>query len=139
MQFVGLDHVTIRIPPSKVEACRAFYQDVIGLMVGPRRLTFPGYWMYANGDTRALVHIAGNMTEEAGPCDTGGVGLDHVAFRYTGLAEAKARLDSVGLAWREVFRPEQGVLQIVVHDPVGTKVEMTFDPAEHPDAPAANG
>jgi len=59
------------------------------------------------------------------------IGFDHVAFRSAGLRSAKNRLDAAEIAWREVWRPHLDILQLVLADPVGTKVELTFDPAEY--------
>lgn len=127
MQIVGVDYVTIRVRPDGVEALRIFYEDVLGLRTGARPLRFPGVWLYLG--EQAVVHVAGNLEENAGPASGGG--FDHVAFRTRGLAAAKQRLDGAGIAWREVWRPELGILQLVLHDPANMKVELTFDPAEH--------
>lgn len=138
MLVKGLDHVTIRVHPDQVDAMRAFYADLLGLAVGPRPLTFPGAWLYL-GD-RALVHIAGNLTNavaHAAPKEV--AGFDHIAFQSQDLAAAKARLDAAGIAWHEVWRPHLDILQIVLHDPVGIKLELTFDPAEHPDRLHSSG
>lgn len=134
MRIIGVDHITVRVRPQDVQAMRSFYADLLGLHVGPRRLTFPGVWLYA-GD-QAVVHVAGNVDPgaEAPQGHTGGAaGFDHVAFRSQGLGAAKQRLDQAGIPWREVWRPELDILQLVLLDPAGTKVELTFDPAEHPD------
>lgn len=126
MQVIGVDHVTIRVQPKEVETLRAFYEDVLGLRAGARPLQFPGVWLYAGG--QAVVHVAGNLEEGAAPAQGGG--FDHVAFRTRGLLAAKSRLDGAGVPWREVWRPEMGILQLVLHDPAGVKIELAFDPAE---------
>ncbi len=127
MQVIGVDHVTIRVQPDQVETLRAFYEDVLGLRTGARPLKFPGVWLYVG--EQAVVHVAGNLAEDAAPAQGGG--FDHVAFRTRGLGDAKSRLDTAGVAWREVWRPEMGILQLVLQDPAGVKVELAFDPAEH--------
>ncbi len=132
MLVKGLDHVTIRVQPAQVGVMQDFYAGLLGLEVGPRPLTFPGAWLYAGG--RAVVHIAGNVAEDApGRPEYNSAGFDHVAFQSQGLSAAKARLDSAGVAWHEVWRPHLDILQLVLHDPTGMKVELTFDPAEHRD------
>ena len=132
MLVKGLDHVTIRVRPAQVGIMQAFYAGLLGLEVGPRPLTFPGAWLYAGG--RAVVHIAGNVAADApGRPEHDSAGFDHVAFQSQGLSAAKARLDSAGVAWHEVWRPHLDILQLVLHDPTGMKVELTFDPAEHRD------
>lgn len=135
MRITGFDHVTIRVSPEKVEAMRAFYADLLGLRVGPRLLSFPGVWLYLDSaaDGQAVVHVAGNIGEVAGAVAAPDApGFDHVAFRTRGLAAAKQRLSQAGLSWKEVWRPHLSILQLVVYDPAGTKVELTFDPSEHP-------
>lgn len=130
MQIIGVDHVTIRVRPEDVGAMGAFYADLLGLRVGKRMLSFPGLWLYLG--EQAVVHVAGNV---AAGTDLGAagseIGFDHVAFRSAGLRSAKERLDAAGIAWREVWRPHLDILQLVLADPVGTKVELTFDPAEY--------
>lgn len=114
---------------------RAFYADVLGLRVGARLLSFPGVWLYLG--EQAVVHVAGNVGdgETAMAPREGTAGFDHVAFRFEGFAAAKEQLTGAGLPWTEVWRPHLGILQLVLHDPAGTKVELTFDPSEHPDSP----
>ena len=131
MVITGIDHVTVRVRPADVPAMQVFYADLLGLRVGKRLLSFPGLWLYI-GD-QAVLHVAGNVPESpgAGPAAPPDIGLDHVAFRTTGLDETKRSLDAAGVAWREVWRPHLDILQLVLADPVGTKVELTFDPAEH--------
>jgi catechol 2,3-dioxygenase-like lactoylglutathione lyase family enzyme len=132
MLVKGIDHVTIRVHPAQVGAMQAFYADLLGLELGPRPLTFPGAWLYVGG--RAVVHIAGNIGDDAPVCpEHDAAGFDHVAFQSQDLAAAKVRLDAAGVAWHEVWRPHLEILQLVLHDPSGMKVELTFDPNEHPD------
>lgn len=136
MQIIGIDHVTIRVRPEDVVVMRAFYADLLGLRVGKRLLSFPGLWLYL-GD-QAVVHVAGNVA--AGhpvgpPSHEEKIGFDHVAFRFAGLKMVKRRLDVAGIAWREVWRPHLDILQLVLADPVGTKLELTFDPAEYEAGP----
>ena len=46
---LSLNHFSIRT--YDLEACRRFYADLLGLVVGPRPdFPFPGLWLYA-GDT----------------------------------------------------------------------------------------
>ncbi len=138
MLVKGLDHVTICVPPAQVDAMRAFYADLLGLEVGPRPLSFPGAWLYAGG--RAVVHVAGNLADDAtAHLQHAAAGFDHVAFQSQGLSAAKARLDASGIPWHEVWRPQLDILQLVLHDPAGMKVELTFDPAEHPDRQFPSG
>jgi catechol 2,3-dioxygenase-like lactoylglutathione lyase family enzyme len=59
----GLDHWAILTKDE--EKCIAFYQDVLGLKVGPRpKLTFQGVWFYA-GD-HAIVHVISDREFQPG-------------------------------------------------------------------------
>lgn len=136
MVITGIDHVTVRVRPADVPAMQGFYADLLGLRIGKRLLSFPGLWLYIG--EQAVLHVAGNVPENqatglAAPAD---LGLDHVAFRTAGLEATKERLDAAGVGWKEVWRPHLDILQLVLADPVGTKVELTFDPAEHPESKA---
>src|SRR5689334_18058758 len=54
MQVVALDHAAIKT--DRLEETRRFFEEVLGLRVGPRPdFDFPGYWLYA-GD-RDVVHL----------------------------------------------------------------------------------
>ena len=58
---LALNHYSIRT--TNLDACRNFYEKVLGLTVGPRpEFPFPGLWMYC-GDhaqySNAVVHIIG--------------------------------------------------------------------------------
>ena len=133
MIITGIDHVTVRVRPADVEAMRRFYADLLGLRVGTRLLSFPGLWLYIG--EQAVLHVAGNLPEDHDAATVGfGAGFDHVAFRTAGLDAAKRQLDAAGVEWKEVWRPHLGILQLVLADPAGTKVELTFNPAEHPAA-----
>jgi catechol 2,3-dioxygenase-like lactoylglutathione lyase family enzyme len=137
-----LNHYSVRT--ADVEATRAFYVDVLGLVVGPRpAFPFPGVWLYA-GDTastdNAVVHVIGVDPVDASGLQgylggrdgaTGGSGaLDHVAFSATGLAAMRARLAELGLAPRERTVPGLGLHQLFVVDPNGIVVELNFPAAE---------
>lgn len=79
------------------------------------------------------MHIAGNIGEATGAAVAQDApGLDHVAFRTQDFAAAKERLRHAGLPWKEVWHLQLGILQLVLHDPAGTKVELTFDSSERP-------
>lgn len=106
---------------------RTFYEGVLGLRAGARPLRFPGVWLYAG--EQAVVHVVGNLEQDAPPACT--CAFDHVVFRTRGLEAAKARLDAANVTWREAWRPEMSLLQLVLHGPAGVKIELTFDRAEH--------
>jgi len=125
-----------------LEATRAFYEDLLGLSVGPRPpFSFPGYWLYL-GD-RAVVHLAQRGGTDGGtdagmdgrrggeePADGGTGAIDHIAFEATGLEDMVARLERHAVALRHRKVPGQGLHQVFVRDPNGVRIELNFPAAE---------
>ena len=140
---LSLNHYSIRT--CKLEDCRRFYADVLGLVVGPRPdFPFPGLWLYA-GDTavwaNAAVHIIGmtrddpaGLAAHLGERDNshlqGSGAVDHVAFFATGLVAMRATLARLGIACRERTVPGLGLHQVFVDDPNGIVVELNYPAAE---------
>ncbi|RDS81313.1 diguanylate cyclase [Dyella monticola] len=121
----GLDHVNLSAPSALLEHLRRFYIDVIGLVEGPRptfRSGSRGYWLYAG--TEAVMHLTVRGDGDASAKPTGW--LDHIAFACTDLPGTRARLDAAGVPYRVdiVDMPEQ--VQLFLHDPAGTGVELNF-------------
>lgn len=106
----------------------AFYRTVLGLSCGPRpRFEFPGHWMYSG--ERALVHLAATLPAGA-PVAMGASGracLDHVAFMSEGLEATRRHFDRLRVAYQELPVPGWPLHQIFLHDPVGTRIELTFE------------
>jgi catechol 2,3-dioxygenase-like lactoylglutathione lyase family enzyme len=139
----SLNHFSIRTV--ELDASRRFYEDVLGLKVGPRPdFPFPGLWIYA-GDTgnpyNAVVHIIGidrndpeGLKKYLGDRDLnslqGGGALDHVAFFATGLAGMLAHLQGLGIAPRERTVPSLGLHQLFLDDPNGIVIELNYPAAE---------
>ena len=140
---LSLNHYSIR--SYDLDACRRFYADVLGLVVGPRPdFPFPGLWLYA-GDTavwaNAVVHIIGidrqdpaGLNQYLGDRDNsalqGSGAIDHVAFFATGLAAMRSSLAALGIAKRERTVPGIGLHQVFVDDPNGIVVELNYPAAE---------
>lgn len=102
----------------------AFY-DGLGLKAGPRpHFDFPGAWLYA-GERPVLHVVAGRPL----PAARAGV-LDHMAFSAHGLAEVKARLESLGVAYDLRRLPDGTAWQLFCLDPSGAKVELDFAGSE---------
>lgn len=131
MKIIDVDHFTLRVPPDMLPVVRDFYQRVLQLRCGARpAFAFSGYWLYAG--ERAIVHLTGNAPAP-GPgqpqqLPTGR--LDHVSLRSSGLQSTRAHLAAQGLSWREASVPGAPLHQLFLHDPVGLKIELTFDAAE---------
>jgi len=130
MQIERIDHFTIVAQPEEVEQLRDFYCKVLGLQPGPRPdFDFGGYWLYPPTGG-PLVHLAA-ITARALPLgerDTGK--LDHISFRSTGLHEFRRHLEALGVASREAPVPGFPLHQVFFRDPVGIKLELTFDADE---------
>lgn len=125
MQIEGLDHVNIRCRPSDLPAMHRFWGEVVGLAEGPRpAFDAPGIWFWAGA--RAVVHIIAHLPEGQAlpPGDAGTFG--HIALRAEGLEEARARLASLGIPFREAPVPGFPLHQIFLADPAGVPVELTF-------------
>ena len=135
MPVGALNHFTIYCVD--LDATRAFYRDVLGLAEGDRPpLPFPGAWLWSAG--MPTVHLVGPRDNDAEkpPRRTQPTGqLDHVAFSATGLAEMRARLTRLGLAFREMQVPRDNQIQIFLHDPNGVGVELNY-PADEADGAA---
>lgn len=138
-----LNHYSIRT--QDIDACRNFYQNVLGLTVGPRpAFPFLGAWMY-RGDhadiANAVVHIIGiDKTDASGlndylgartDADLPGTGaVDHIAFFADGLQAMVTHLKTSGVVFRERTVPGMGLHQVFVHDPEGVMVELNYPAAE---------
>jgi catechol 2,3-dioxygenase-like lactoylglutathione lyase family enzyme len=138
-----LNHFSIRT--LDLEATRAFYEQVLGLSVGPRpAFPFPGLWLY-RGDhsdyANAVVHVIGmdpndpeGLRRYLGDRDVsalqGSGAVDHVAFFATGLADMRAHLRSMGVQARERTVPNLGLHQLFLDDPNGVVIELNYPAAE---------
>lgn len=139
MQVLHIDHFTLRVAPQALPGLRDFYTRVLTLVEGVRPdFPFPGHWLYAGG--QAVVHLAGNAPAEEpdvqAALPTGR--LNHVSLRTRGLAQTRAHLAALGIEWEEAPVPGMPLHQVFLRDPVGLKIELTFDAAELA-APASNG
>ena len=133
MAMEKIEHCAIRT--TELEATRRFYTEMLGLEVGPRpQLPVAGYWLYANDE--AIIHLI--EVNENYHQDLAGVplqgdeapgyrqGLDHIAFRATGLTELLARLRAADLPFGENIIAEMDFHQVFVADPNGVMAELNF-------------
>jgi catechol 2,3-dioxygenase-like lactoylglutathione lyase family enzyme len=116
----GLDHWAILTNDEK--RCIGFYQDVLGLKIGPRpKLTFAGIWFYS-GDT-PIVHVISDRVFQEG--QTGA--FDHIAFAVEGShTEMERKLAANGIEYKSRLIERTGVYQIACRDPDGCGVELNF-------------
>jgi catechol 2,3-dioxygenase-like lactoylglutathione lyase family enzyme len=140
---LSLNHYSIRT--TDLDACRHFYETVLGLTIGPRpEFPFPGLWMYTGSHDQfanAAVHIIGidhnapqgldNYLGERDESVAHGTGtIDHVAFFADGLMAMTKHLRGLGIAFRERAVPGIGLYQLFLDDPNGVVIELNYPAAE---------
>jgi catechol 2,3-dioxygenase-like lactoylglutathione lyase family enzyme len=124
MTVNAFDHVNVRT--ANLDAMVAFYGEILGLHPGKRPdFKFPGAWLYL-GD-QAYIHLVGvAKAPEAG----GNVTLEHFAFRATGLAAFREKLDARGIPHSVDAVPGFPVVQVNFHDPDGNHIHVDFARSE---------
>jgi catechol 2,3-dioxygenase-like lactoylglutathione lyase family enzyme len=120
----AFDHVNVRT--ANLDRMVAFYDAVLGLTPGKRPdFPFPGAWLYL-GD-HPYIHLVGvDRPMQAG----GDVTLEHFAFRATGLAGFRDRLERSGIEHSLDRVPGFPIVQVNFRDPDGNHVHLDFDTAE---------
>ena len=120
----GLHHVTIGCTAQKLATLAWFYTGCIGLQDGLRpALRFPGHWLYIND--QAVLHLNALLDDAHPPYGLSTV--DHVSFRAHGLAATREWLRSEKIEFSEIPLSGTRLHQVFLRDPVGTRVELTFD------------
>ena len=123
MQLGTLDHVNVRT--AKVQAMRAWYVRVLGMVDGDRPpFPFPGAWLYAGANP--VVHLVG-VDDEPLNADPK---LEHFAFSAKGLKEFRAKLDAAGDKYDVRVVPKLGIVQFNLWDPDGNHIHVDFQPDE---------
>ncbi len=133
MYLEGIHHCTIRTV--KLEATRAFYEDILGFENGERPdFGFPGYWLYLSGrpqlhligidpdDKQGLVNYLGDKAAEAPKGDTGA--FDHMALRVSDPGGLVAALRAHDVPYLERKVPGIDLHQVFIEDPNGVSVEL---------------
>lgn len=134
MTVTAIDHINLSVPSANLPDMVRFYTGVVGLEEGARpKFPFPGHWLYVQGRTAAVLHLASYTEDELALAQPTGR-FNHVCFRLRGLAEAKARLAAAGLEYREQRSAGGPLVQIFVRDPAGVMVELSFERAVEGDA-----
>src|SRR5262245_36386339 len=143
MPIGRLDHYSIRT--LDLRASENFYTGVMGFTIGFRPpFKFPGLWLYNGGsypETLGVVHIIGvdpndpeGLKEYLGERDLTalkGTGtVDHMAFRATGLAQMRSKLQQHRVPYRERTVPSLGLHQVFFEDPSDVTIELNFPAAE---------
>lgn len=120
----GLHHFTIGCAPSELPALLAFYTGTVGLQEGFRpALRHPGHWLYLG--ERAILHLNALLPEQHEAYALGPV--DHVSFHAHGLERTRSFLHKANVPFTEIPLAGTSIQQIFLRDPIGTKVELTFE------------
>ena len=123
-----LDHVTLRT--YDLEGTRAFLETALNLKPGCRpNFSFPGYWLYANGEP--IVHL---IPGHGGPVRAGEV-IDHVAFRLADHDGMRLKLDTLSVPYSEMELPELGESRLFIRTPGGIFLEFVFREVKGPSNP----
>lgn len=124
MPIHELNHYNLRASREMLDRIRDWYRDTLGLEDGARPpFNNFGYWLYAGG--RPILHLSEAGREERHPAPGAGT-FDHVAFTCTDIATMRARLDSLGIAYRTADVPLTRQRQLFLSDPAGNGVELNF-------------
>ena len=131
MSVQSLNHYNLRVPHTSLAEFEQFYVDVLGFRAERfARNGIDGFWLYAAGEP--LVHVTQVETppdpanpSATAPAHTSGI-VDHVAFSCERLDDLLERLDRLDVSHTRHDFPEFRFVQIVVHDPLGLKIELNF-------------
>ena len=119
MTVTAIDHINLSVPSAKLPDMVRFYTGIVGLEEGARpKFPFPGHWLYVQGRTAAVLHLASYAEDELALAQPTGR-FNHVCFRLRGMAEAKARLAAATL---QEIRPDVLLLNELDWDADGETV-----------------
>lgn len=121
MAVSRLHHVNIRT--TDLDATQKFYEDVVGLEVGPRPpFGSPGVWLYAEGHPWVHVSIADAANQgEEGPDE----GFGHIAFDLSDMNGFVKTLDGHDVEYDLHASPDRRLAQLFFNDPNGVQLEFT--------------
>lgn len=134
----SLNHFSVRT--NSLNKTRFFYEDILGLQVGPRpSFPFPGLWLYLgdiSSPRNAVVHVISSEGSQEGleaylgsrvVGEDGSKGaLDHVAFFALNKHDFIKRFEKHGVHYRERIIPDLQLHQLFVDDPNGIVIELNF-------------
>lgn len=120
MPIQTLDHINIRT--ANLGPMISWYQDILGLTLGPRpNFSFGGAWLYA-GDT-AIVHLV-EVALQPGMAPE--LQLEHFALAATDKDGFLARLEENRIPSRINVISDFGITQVNIHDPDGNHIHVDF-------------
>ena len=117
-----LDHYNVST--RKLDETVRFYEDVLGLVNGPRPpFDFPGAWLYSQG--HPVLHLNDISPTDKQQRPDSGV-IDHVAFGSRGFEAMKQHLASKGVPFRVNQVPNSRRWQIFLDDPNNVRDRAQF-------------
>jgi catechol 2,3-dioxygenase-like lactoylglutathione lyase family enzyme len=132
-QLLKLAHCFI--VTDRLEETKDFFVKVIGLTVGHRPFSPPGYWLYLGEES--VLHLAGIDVANPPPKDrtpalVRNLGkqinqIEHMAFRVTGYTELIQRLKEGQVKYDERSVTVTNEHQVFFTDPNGVGIEMNFN------------
>jgi catechol 2,3-dioxygenase-like lactoylglutathione lyase family enzyme len=128
MPIHGIAHYNFRLERNLMEQMRAFYEEVVGLKVGPRPpFKSFGYWLYAG--ERDVLHLSEEIPEDKRRAGSD-LTFDHVALESSNKNIHLQYLLGAGVPFTEEIVPTTGRRQIFFRDPAGNGVELVFSASE---------
>jgi catechol 2,3-dioxygenase-like lactoylglutathione lyase family enzyme len=143
MPICDFNHYFVRV--KDLERSRQFYCDVLGFEIMPRPpIDFPGYWLGVGGRTQIHMGVDGAPgadksylgTTARSARDNSGV-IDHIAFQATDVDAIARRIRQFGYPMRTRHIASISLFQILVADPDGLLIEISFPDVAEPPAWAA--
>jgi catechol 2,3-dioxygenase-like lactoylglutathione lyase family enzyme len=130
MLVKAIDHINILT--DDLDGTVSFYEQALGLTRGESPATKMGYrgaWLF-DAAGHPLVHLGLKDPErDYGPEHVPGSvtgSLHHVAFACEDFADAKARLDDMGVEYRTTEVADFDFRQIMLKDPNNINLELNF-------------
>jgi catechol 2,3-dioxygenase-like lactoylglutathione lyase family enzyme len=133
MPLSHIEHFLLQT--ADMEKTRAWYVNVLGMRVGPNPdFKFPVFWLYLGDNdvvhvTEGGAKVSENRKRYVGQesqVTTGSGAVDHIAFRATGLRDMIARLEGLGVDFKQRQVDDQGLYQLFMFDPNGVKIELNY-------------
>jgi len=127
VSILKFDHFNIRAPRELLDEVKTFYEEIVGLKVGPRpNFPFFGYWLYV--ENQPILHLMdwGEAPKDDEPAVRF---LDHVAFACDDLEGFIQKFEGlkVDFSSSSFDLPTGGKLtQLNITDACGTGVELNF-------------
>lgn len=122
-----LDHVTLRT--TDLTRARDFFLAVFDLKEGSRPAAIqriPGHWLYTGAEP--VVHLIGS---QGGEIDRAAEAWDHAAFRLTGYARFRTKLEEMGIPYSPMDLPDIGERRLFFRAPGGPLIETVFRGTDH--------